>query len=222
MIIKNILSFLNKLKINNNKEWFEANKKSYLESKSQFEILVNILIGEIVKFDKEISGIQAKDSIFRIYRDVRFSPDKTPYKTNFGAYMVKGGRKSGFAGYYFHIEPDNVFLSGGIYMPAPQVLKAIRDEIYHNFDVFDDIITKPEFKKHFGNIAGSKLKSIPKGYPKDFEGSELLKFKDYYIFEQVNINKIKTEEEFIIMASEVFKLMVPLNGFLNNAIEDAL
>ena len=139
MINKNILLFLNELKNNNNRDWFHANKPKYNEAKVEFENYINNLIPEIGKFDNEIKHLEAKECIFRIFRDVRFSKDKSPYKPNFGAYIVKGGKKSGNAGYYLHIEPENSFLGGGIYMPPSNILKAIRIEIYENIDEFKSI-----------------------------------------------------------------------------------
>jgi uncharacterized protein (TIGR02453 family) len=221
MDIKNIIGFLSELSLNNNKEWFHGNKQKYLKAKDEFEILVNLLLAEISTFDKKVSGVQAKDCIFRIYRDIRFSPDKTPYKTNFGAYMVRGGRKSGFAGYYFHIEPKNLFLAGGIYMPPPNVLKAIRDDIYNNIEEFKEIINQQKFREHFGAITGSKLTSAPKGFPKGFEDIDLLKFKDYNVVKELTTKDI-SNSDFIKTASEVFEAMVPLNKFLNHAVEDVL
>lgn len=221
MVIKNVIQFLTELSLNNNKEWFNENKQTYLNLKQEFEVFVNLILGEISKFDKELSGIQAKECVYRIYRDIRFSPDKTPYKTNFGAYMVKGGRKSGFAGYYLHIEPKNIFLAGGIYMPVPQVLKAIRDDIFNNTDEFKEIINEKKFREYFNSVTGSKLSSAPKGYPKDFKDIDLLKFKDYNVSTEVSIEKI-TDKNFIPFVSDVFKTMVPFNRFLNHAVEDVI
>ena len=140
-MLEKSLAFLTVLKENNYKEWFHENKPLYEEAKKEFEPFVNILIQEIRSIDKEVGHLEPKDCIFRVFRDIRFSKDKTPYKTNFGAFVAKGGgRKSEFGGYYFHLEPDNCLLAGGIWMPQPDILKAMRQEIYHNIDEFLEIL----------------------------------------------------------------------------------
>ena len=121
MITPTILEFLTLIKENNNREWFHENKALYNQAKNDFEVFVNLAINEISKFDKSIVSVDAKDCIFRIFRDVRFSKSKMPYKANFGAFIIKGGKKSPMAGYYIHVEPGNSFLAGGIYMPPADV-----------------------------------------------------------------------------------------------------
>ena len=217
----NILNFLKELSQNNNKEWYQQNKDKYLKARQDFEMVVGLLITEISKFDKSIVGLLPKDCIFRIFRDVRFSNDKTPYKTNFGAYIAKGGKKRGFAGYYLHIEPKNPFLAGGVYMPPSPVLKSIREDIYHNIEEFKNIIDSKDFKQYFGQIWGSKLTSPPKGYSKEFKDIELLKFKDYNMVHDLTEKQI-TDKQFVNYALDVFKAMVPFNAFLNHAIENVI
>ncbi|HEY4785942.1 MAG TPA: DUF2461 domain-containing protein, partial [Bacteroidales bacterium] len=152
-MLEKSLSFLTVLKDNNYKEWFHENKPLYEEAKKEFESFVSLLIKEIKAIDGDIGYPEPKDCIFRIFRDIRFSNDKTPYKTNFGAFMAKGGnRKSEYGGYYFHLEPGNSLLAGGIWMPQPGILKAIREEIFHNIDEFLAIIESKEFKKQFGEL----------------------------------------------------------------------
>src|SRR6266496_3900330 len=129
MLKKSTLDFLKKLKKNNNREWFNENKNLYLDAKEDFDYFVNELIQEISESDSSVAGLQPKDCTFRIYKDVRFSKDKTPYKTNFGAAIQQGGRKSPASGYYIHISPTEVFVAGGIYMPSPENLLKIRNYI---------------------------------------------------------------------------------------------
>src|SRR5665811_2091282 len=124
-----VLEFLNDLSANNNREWYHSNKERYTESKEKILFLTDVVINEIRKFDRDIPALSPKDCVFRIFRDVRFSNDKRPYKTNFGAFISKGGRKSMHAGYYFHIEPGGSFCGGGIYMPPAEPLKIIRNYI---------------------------------------------------------------------------------------------
>jgi uncharacterized protein (TIGR02453 family) len=157
--------------------------------------------------------------VFRIYRDVRFSKDKAPYKTNFGAYLVPGGRKSPLAGYYLQLEPGNCFLAGGSYSPPPEVLKKIRSEVYYNIGEFKKIIQEKGFMKNFGQLNGSKLVRQPLGYPADFQDIELLKFKDYITSAAISDSLAvspKLDEQVIAM----IKIMKPFIDFLNRALQD--
>ena len=220
MIKESITGFLKEISKNNNREWYHANKDKYTRAKADFENFVNIAIHEIGKFDDQIDTISAKDSIFRIYRDTRFSKDKTPYKTNMGAFIAKGGRKRGYAGYYIHIDPAGSFLAGGIYMPSSPVLKLLRQEIYNYSDEFRKIINDKSFELHFnGLIEDNKLKGAPRGFPKDFEDIDLLKYTSYTVFKNIPDDKIKNPE-FIQEVIKVFKVMKPFNHFLNRAIDE--
>ena len=127
---RTIINFLKDLEQNNNREWFQANKVHYDTAKAEFETFINSLIPAIAKFDDSVKLITAKECIFRIFRDVRFAKDKSPYKTNFGAFIAKGGRKNHGPGYYFHLQPGECFLSGGVWMPSPDIMKKIRQEIF--------------------------------------------------------------------------------------------
>lgn len=216
------LSYLSLLKENNYKEWFHANKPLYDDAKKEFEEVVNLMIKEVHAIDSEIGYPEPKNCIFRIFRDVRFSTDKTPYKTNFGAYLAKGGtRKSEYGGYYLHLEPGTCMLAGGIWMPQPDILKGIRDEIYHNIEEFLAIIENPVFKTHFNGIDhDSVLKNAPKDFPKDWEHIDLLKFKSYTVSKIIPDEIAKTGKGFIDEMKSVFTAMYPLNQFFNRIIED--
>lgn len=216
---KHIFDFLRDLKTNNNRDWFEANRPRYQEARKDFERYLKNLIPQIAAFDKTVANLTAKQAMFRIFRDVRFSKDKTPYKPNFGAALMKGGRKSYFAGYYLHIEAGNSFLGGGMYMPESPVLKAVREEIYYNPAKFKSLISSPEFKKLFTELYGEKLKTAPKGYDKDFEYIDLLRYKSYTMVHNVDDETI-TSKDFTHYALEIFKAMVPVNHFLNEAAKD--
>lgn len=216
MISQSTIQFLISLKENNHREWFLEHKKEYERAKSDFENLIKDIIFKIGDFDTEINHLEPKECIFRINRDVRFSADKSPYKTNFGAYMARGGRKGPFAGYYLHIEPGTSFVGGGIYMPLPENLKKIREHIFDHFDSFQNIITNPSFKKQFNSIEGDRLKTAPKGFPSD-EKYGILKNKDFYTSRQFTDTEILSsnfQKEII----EVFRTMKPFNDFLNEAI----
>jgi len=217
MISPNIIKFLTTLKKNNNRDWFNKNKKWYQRSREEFEVYVNYLIGKIQTFDADTRYLTAKDCIFRIYRDVRFSKDMSPYKTNFGAFIVKDGRKSGNAGYYLHIEPGSSFQGGGIYMPPAETLRVLRKEIFETIEEFKFIISEKEFKYHFGEISGEKLKTAPRGFPMDFPEIELLKYKSYTIIKSVPDGFIQSKE-LTEEITRVFKAMYPFNRFINMAI----
>jgi uncharacterized protein (TIGR02453 family) len=217
MISPDILDFLRKLKKNNNREWFDANKDFYRKVKNEFDDFVLRLIHIVKGIDPDIGFPDVKDCTFRIYRDIRFSHDKSPYKTNFGAYINRGGKNAKWAGYYFHIEPGDIFLSGGIYMPEPPVLKALREAIFEEAEVFKQIIHDPVFQKYFPELHGEKLKSIPKGFPKDFPDAELLKFKSYFVMRNVSESMMYAadfENEII----ETYSVLKKLNDFMNKAI----
>ncbi len=213
------LHFLKKLKINNNREWFDSNKTEYLASKEIFEEFVSELIKGINKFDKKVSlDLKPKDCTFRIYKDVRFSKDKTPYKNNMSASINPGGKKSNIPGYYFHLEPDGCFLAGGVYMPMPDVLKAIRQEIDYNPLPLINVLKSASFKKEFNGLdEEDKLKNPPKGFNKDHVHSEILKNR-HFIVSQKFENKVILKKEGLSKTLDSFKAMYPFLDYLRKAI----
>jgi uncharacterized protein (TIGR02453 family) len=215
--MKEIYEFLQQLDQNNNKEWFELNKETFKKAQQKFLNLTEILISEIRTFDKEIAYLDPKKCLFRIYRDVRFSHNKSPYKNNFGTHISKNGKNSGYPGYYFHIQPGECFISGGIYMPQPEFLKAMRNEIYYHADEFLEIIEAPEFKSNFTFFDEDKMKTNPKDYPKDFEHIELLRYRSIAPFIKVTEEQLLGSDllDFVI---ENYRKMYPLNAFLYEAI----
>jgi uncharacterized protein (TIGR02453 family) len=216
-IKKTTLDFLNGLKHNNNREWFLKSQSEYKEAKNNFESFVQDLINEVIVFDPIMKGLEVKNCIFRINRDVRFSNDKSPYKTNFGAFIVRGGKKNGdkFAGYYFHIEPGGSMIAGGAYMPPLPWLSSIREIISDEPEKFLEIINDNNFIKYFNSIQGEKLKKAPKGYPADHPQIELLKFKSFLAMNEVPDNEVLKPGYFEHVVN-VLKAMKPLNDFLNN------
>jgi uncharacterized protein (TIGR02453 family) len=212
-----ILDFLIDLKNNNNRDWFQANRHKYEKARGIFEDFVNELIPEIRSFDPGIGMITAKDCAFRIYRDVRFSSDKSPYKPNMGAYIARGGKSSAMAGYYVHIEPGASFLAGGMYMPQPDVLKRIRDEIFYQPEEFKAIISGKKFRQYFssGFMEEDKLKKPPKGYSPDFADIELLKYKSYAVMHPVT-DQMVADAGYPGYAREAFRALYPLNAFFNS------
>jgi uncharacterized protein (TIGR02453 family) len=220
MIQKSTLDFLKALKKNNNKEWFDKNRKKYLAAKQNVDEMINALIKSFSSFDKKLAGLQAKDCVFRIYRDIRFSKNKTPYKTNLGASINAGGKKVMNAGFYIHIEPGKSFLAGGMWMPPSDQLKKIRQEIDYNGKQFHKILAKKNFKKTFGALDDSdeyKLARPPKGYDKNHPDVELLKLNSYIVWHEYGEKQI-TSKNFVKEITKDAKVMKPFLDFLNTAI----
>ena len=216
-IKKSTLEFLADLKKHNDRDWFIKNRPRYIEAKTNFETFVQAVINEIIKFDPILRGLEVSSCTYRINRDIRFSNDKTIYKTHLGAFIVRGGKKNGdkYAGYYVHVEPgNNSMIAGGAYMPPMPWLTAIREKIDQEGKKFLEIINHRDFIKHFGKIEGEKLKSAPKGFQKDHPMIELLKLKSYLVVKMISDKEVVGNECFddIIRIS---KAMKPLNDFLN-------
>lgn len=215
--MNNILHFLQKLCVHNNREWFADNKHEYETCKAEFEEKVSSLITEISKFDSTIAGLTPKDCTYRIYRDTRFSDDKTPYKIHMAAYIAAGGKKVGTAGYYLHIEPDNSMLAGGLYLPPSDVLFQVRSLIYDHPQEFIDIIQEPTFVKLFGELdSDKKLKGMPRGFSKDFEYADLIKNTSYVVTHAISDDSIESKD-MVLYSVEAFKALKEFNSFLNQA-----
>ncbi len=218
MIQPSTLKFLKLLSKNNNREWFNANKHLYEAAKNDFEKFVADLISAIGKFDKSVNGLKAKDCTFRIYRDVRFSKNKDPYKNNFGAYVASGGKKSMKPGYYIHLQAGESFLAGGAYMPPSPTLNAIRQEIDYNLKEFKGILNHKDFKKYFKTLEGSQVKTAPKGYAKDHAAIEILKHKDFLAVHKIADDKLLSKNAVSYIAKG-FRAMKPFNDFFARAYE---
>lgn len=217
-INQSTLEFLIDLKQHNEREWFNMNRKRYDEAKMNFESFVQAVIDRITEFDPILSGLEAKTCTYRINRDIRFTNDKTIYKTHLGAFIVKGGKRNGdrYAGYYVHVEPgNNSLIAGGAYIPPMPWLTAIREKIDEQGDQFMKIITKKEFRDFFGEIEGERLKSAPKGYSRDHKLIEYLKLKSYLISRIIPDKEI-TGESCLDLIVKGSKIMKPLNDFLND------
>ncbi|AZB23045.1 DUF2461 domain-containing protein [Kaistella haifensis] len=208
------LLFLKDLHKNNNREWFNENKDRYRAAYTNVADFVEVLIEEIGKFDEEILKIDAKKALFRIYRDVRFSKDKSPYKTNFGAGLGMGkGNK--ISGYYLHIEPGKSFLAGGVYQPEPSVLKEIRKEISMNAKEFQEILQQDDFRNNFRGLSvEGKLQRVPNGFDKDDPMAEFLKLKNLIVVHPISDDALMQENATKNMA-KIFQSMKPLNDFLS-------
>ncbi|MEC5173764.1 DUF2461 domain-containing protein [Chryseobacterium nepalense] len=209
-----VFDFLRQLAENNNREWFTENKNLYTESQENIVAFLEDLIAEMSEFDSELGKIDAKKSLFRIYRDTRFSKDKTPYKTNIGASlgMGKGSQKGG---YYLHLEPGKSFIAGGIYMPESSVLKTLRKEISLYGKEFLNILNNKEFKKYFPELdQDDKLKKVPQGFEKEDPMAEYLKLKSFIVVYNLSDKEISDKSASKTLA-KIFKVMKPLNDFLN-------
>jgi uncharacterized protein (TIGR02453 family) len=213
------LSFLRELTENNNRDWFEANRDEYEQCRTDFLKFSQDLLKELTVFEPDFQHLEAKDCLFRLYRDVRFSKDKRPYKNHFGAYFAPGGRKSTRAGYYFHLEPGNKsMLAGGMYAPPAEALKKIRQEIDYNSARLRSILAEPGFARYYGGLSGETLKTTPKGYAADHPDIHLIRHKDFtaiHPLDDKDIGKVKL----LPTAVTIFRTLKPLNDFLNSAVE---
>lgn len=220
MLSASTLKFLKDLKKHNDKSWFDANRKAYDDARDDFEHFVGEVISRHSKKDATIAHLKPKDCMFRINRDVRFSKDKSPYKTNFGASINRGGKKSSLAGYYFHLEPGASFAGGGIWMPMPAEVQKIRQEIDYGFDEFRKIVGSSKFKKSYGELYRGEdvsLVKIPKGYEKDNPAAEFLKLKSWLGMRPVT-DKEAQSKELVSLTLESFVALQPLLDFLNRAL----
>jgi len=220
MLQSSTLAFLRNLKKNNNKPWFDANRGKYEEAKKDFERFIQTVIVKHGKKDKNIAGLTAKNCLFRINRDIRFSKDKSPYKTNFGAHINQGGKKAMTAGYYFHLEPGQLFVGGGIYQPTPETLSKVRQEIDYSFKEFKKIISSKKFSSVYDDLDRSPeflLSRVPKGYETDNPAADYLRLKSFIAFSAISDKEATSPvlEKKVLLA---FETLQPLIEFLNRAL----
>jgi uncharacterized protein (TIGR02453 family) len=222
LICSDTLAFLKNLKNNNNKEWFDLNREKYAVAKTNFEEFIAQLLERMVLFDTDLKDLSAKDCIFRINRDVRFSKDKTPYKVSRSASFNKGGKKSVNAGYYFHLQPGgNSFVGGGLWMPQPVELKKLRQEIDYCFPEFKKVINAPAFKKHYRELEKEEkqmLVKVPKGYDKENPAVDFLRMKSFVATKNLSDAEVLSEN-IINETIESLKALMPLIKFINRAFE---
>jgi uncharacterized protein (TIGR02453 family) len=219
MIDQSTLQFLKGLHKNNNREWFLANKVKYEAAKNNFLTLVESTLTEIQKFDNNLDELTPKQCVFRINRDVRFSKNKEPYKNNFGASFSKGAKKINAAGYYFHLEPGNSFIGGGLWMPEASDLQKLRQEIDYCYKEFYGIVNNKKFANTFGTLSDeAKLSRPPKGYEIDNPAIEYLKLKSFTAIIPLKDTEI-LDKGIVKKTTEIFKTLSPLVHFLNRAID---
>lgn len=218
-ISKETVLFLKGLEKNNNRDWLQAHKKEFEKAKDDFAAFTGELIAGVSRFDPDVSGLAPDACIFRIYRDIRFSKDKSPYKTNFGAYICPGGRKTNSPGYYIHIQPGGQsFLAGGKHMPESHELLEMRRAVADRTDEFLKITGDKNFKKLFGEMHGEKLKTAPKGFPADHPAIEYLKFKSFTVSYMLEKDAMLTSLDFPAHIVSACKEMKPFIDFLRKAL----
>lgn len=214
-----VFDFIKSLAKNNNREWFTENKPQFLEAKLDFEKFIDFIATQLETIDPNFHHTQAKDYTFRIYRDVRFSKNKAPYKNHFGAYISNGGRKSLMPGYYIHIEPGASFVGGGLYMPQKEFLKAVRNDIYYDYKNFEKIVLEKNFKAYFPQLMDDKLKNGPKDFPKDCDAINWLKYKSFAVSHYID-DKLIYGDDFAKDVLMGFNTLRPLNDYLTHAIRE--
>ncbi len=219
MDLSQVLKFLASLAKNNNREWFEKNKPVYLQAKANFDEFLAALLIELIKIDEGLATVNPKKLGFRIYRDVRFSKDKSPYKINMGASFSPGGKMEQEPGYYLHLQPGNKsFIAAGMYLPDAEKVTKIRQEIDYNSEKLLEIIDAKAFKKLFPSLDDfDKLKTAPKGYAKDHPQLELLKHKSFIVSHPFTDEEVK-DQKFVKQVIAAIKTVKPFKDFLVEAI----
>lgn len=213
--LKPTLEFLKALKRSNNRAWFQAHRAEYDQASQAFEAFVGALIDEL-RPTEGLHGLTPKDCIFRIYRDVRFSKDKTPYKTHMGAYIAPGGRKSMGVGYYIQVSPGGEsMIAGGMHEPDPKHLAKFRQIIDRDPKPFKKIVASKAFRDYFGGVEGEKLKTAPKGYAKDHPDIELLRMKQVTVYHRIPDRDLLAPG-IVKETLKGFKLMKPLLTYLDS------
>lgn len=221
MLEPQTLKFLSALKKNNNKPWFDAHRAQYEAGRIDFSNFIQLVIDALQLKDTTVTGLTSRECLFRINRDIRFSKDKRPYKSNFGASIKRGGRKSGFAGYYFHCEPGQSFVGGGLWMPDASQLKKLRQEIDYNWDEFQGLLKEKKFKKIFGDLYINddiSLSTMPKGYEKDNPAATYLKLKSFIAETSINDDEL-LKGSLHKKTLAAFEALQPLLGFINRSLE---
>lgn len=221
MNIKIIMDYLSELSMNNNREWYHANKEDYKKANAEFEEVLQALMMEIGKFDSSILHNNPKDLTFKIVRDTRFSHDKSPYNPAFRAHISSKGKLPVPVGYYLMIKPGNQsFLGGGLFADVfKEATTMVRDFIVRNGEEWETIIHEPEFEKYF-TVQGTALKNVPAGYGKEHPQAEYLKFKSWYLEYPLKDEELNDTETFLVKAAETFRIMKPFNDYLNKALVD--
>ena len=228
---KRIFKFLKAVAGNNNREWFALHRDEYMSCKSDFEEAVAEIIAGISEFDSNVAHLAPKDCIYRFYRDTRFSSDKSPYKRHFGAYICEGGKKSLRGGYYLHLQPpspatdsqweelNGPFMAAGTWYLPPNILREVRMSIVEDLATFREIVEKPQFRKAFPTLGYDLLKTMPKGFPKDFPYPQYLQPRMYSSGCALPIDFFQAPD-WLDQVAHRFQAGKPFNDFLNDTIDD--
>ncbi len=214
-----VIEFLRELSAHNEKPWFDAHKETYREVQALFFSFTERFIAGVEEFDKSVSGLTPKDCTWRIYRDIRFSADKTPYKTHFGAWVAPQGKKAGYAGYYIHIQPDEQFymLCAGLHCPTPAMIRSVREEIMTDGDSFHAAVQETAGFTLDRSVA---TKRIPAGYPADDRYAEYYKLKEYIVEQRLSESDILSPS-FLDSALARFRTTAPFVAMLNRCVDYA-
>jgi len=220
MITKEALQFLTDLIANNNTEWMHANKKRYENYKKEYHNYIASIINEMKPLDESLELLEVKNCTFRINRDIRFSKDKSPYKTNMGVWLTQNKFRKNSPGYYIHFEKGNSFIAGGVWCPEAEELKKIRKEIAFFYEDLEAIVNDDNFKKEFISITqneSNSLKNAPKGFEPNHPAIEFLKLKSFTASEKID-DKLFTNKDFSKVIAQKLIVLRPLNDFLNRAL----
>ena len=211
--------FLKNLAANNNREWFQVHKEEHDKARENVISFASELLKQLHRVDPLVNAeADPKKCVLRIYRDIRFRKDKTPYKDNFGVSIPTLSSKAGGVEYYFHVQPGKAMIAGGFWMPEADTLKKIRQEIDYNAADLKKIIDDPEFRKLFGNFREQEqLKTVPQGYASDNENIDLLRLKSFIVMRQVS-DKFLMKTDAPEQLAEICSKIYPLNVFLRNAL----
>ncbi|MBP6181922.1 DUF2461 domain-containing protein [Flavobacterium sp.] len=220
MLSKDTLQFLDDLKANNNRDWFLENKKRYEGVKKEYQQLVSDLLDAMKPMDSSLEMLEVKNCTFRINRDIRFSKDKTPYKSHLGVWLSSGAKGLNRSGYYIHLEKGASFIAGGLYCPEAEDLKKMRKEIAYFHDDLEAILEEKNFKKEFKDFDRNEknmLKNPPRGYEKEHPAIEFLKLKSFESSQRIDISEV-TKKDFVAIMSKKLITLKPLNDFINRAL----
>ncbi|MES2805347.1 MAG: DUF2461 domain-containing protein [Bacteroidota bacterium] len=220
MLSKDTLQFLDDLKANNNRDWFLENKKRYEAVKKDYQQLVGDFLDAMKPLDPSLEMLEVKNCTFRINRDIRFSKDKTPYKSHLGVWLSSGAKGMNRSGYYLHLEKGASFIAGGLYCPEAPDLKKMRKEIAYFHDDLEAILNEKDFKREFNDFDRNEkdtLKNPPRGYEKEHPAIEFLKLKSFECSQRIDISEV-TKKDFVATMSKKLIALKPLNDFINRAL----
>lgn len=216
-----VLRFLAKIAVHNDREWMAAHRAEYDEARAAFEDLTADLIRALAEVDPAVAPLTVRDCTYRFYRDTRFSPDKSPYKRHMGTYVNPRGKKSPHGGYYLHLQPGACEIAGGAYCLEPKLLRAVRESVVDRTDEFRAIVEESRFRTLFPVIGLDRVKTMPKGFPRDFPWPDYIRCKDYCVGHAVG-DAFFDDPDWMERAVDEFRVMKPFLDFVNDTIDDYL